>query len=448
MLERAVVGVFFLLLVTPQASLSSQGSTGNNGEDWDRFLGPTLDSKSSEEGIRLDWSQDRLPVVWKRGVGEGYSAPTVSRGRIFFFERYRNRARLSAFEMDSGKEIWRSEYPTQYEDMYGYSGGPRASPVIDDERVFSFGVEGLLRAHDFGSGEVLWEVDTAERFHVVQNFFGVGSTPIVEGDLLITMVGGSPPDSPPIHSERVAGAGSGIVAFDKRTGDVRYSISNQLASYSSPVVHQIGDRRWAFAFMRGGLVGFDPSAGRVEFEFPWRARKLESVNAATPILVGDTVLITESYGPGAALIRPMPGSYEVVRTDDPSSREKSMASHWSTPIHLGGYLYGSSGESSGNSDLRCIDPESGQVLWSEKLPRSTLMYVDQHFVVLTERGRMVLIQATPKEYTPVTEIDLGGQLGYPSWNAPVLSHGLLLVRGAKSLMALELIPSSISKVQN
>ncbi len=448
MLERAVLAVFVLILSTPVFSLGPQGSAGRLGVDWDRFLGPTLDSKSSETGIRLDWTQDRLPVVWQRGVGEGYSAPTVSGGSVFFFERHGDLARLSAFEMGSGVEIWRSEYTTQYEDMYGYSGGPRASPIVDDGRVFAFGVEGRLRAHDVNSGEVLWDVDTAERFHVVQNFFGVGSTPIVDGELLIAMVGGSPPDSPPIHSERVEGAGSGIVAFDKKTGEVRYSISNELASYSSPVVHQIGDRRWGFAFMRGGLVGFEPSTGRVEFEFAWRARKLESVNAATPILVGDAVLITESYGPGAALIRPLPGSYEVVRTDDPSSRIKSLASHWSTPIHIGDSVYGSSGESSGNSDLRCIDPKTGDVLWSEKLPRSTLMYVDRHLVVLTERGRMILIEAIPEQYAPVTEIDLGDRLGYPSWNAPVLSHGLLLVRGAKKLIVLELIPGSSPSVQN
>ena len=436
------------LVLIPVAATATESGSNAPGADWFRFLGPTLDSKSPEVGIRVDWSAARLPVVWKRAVGEGYSAPTVANGRVFFFDRQGDRARLTALAKDSGHEIWRSEYPTEYVDMYGYSGGPRASPVVDGDRVFAFGVEGLLRAHSFDSGEILWEIDTTKRFHVVQNFFGAGSTPIVEGNLLIAMIGGSPPDSPPIHSERVEGAGSGIVAFDKANGEVRYSVSDELASYSSPVIHQIGKRRWGLAFMRGGLIGFEPSSGRVEFEFPWRARKLESVNAATPILIDDAVLITESYGPGGALIRPLPGNFEVVRADDPRDRAKSMAAHWATPIYHQGFVYGSSGESSGNSDLRCIDPRTGEILWSEKLPRSTLIYVDGHLVVLTERGKMILVRATPRGYSPVTELDLGDQLGFPSWNAPVLSHGLLFVRGSKNLVALELIPQARPVRQN
>ncbi|MEJ2086538.1 MAG: PQQ-binding-like beta-propeller repeat protein [Acidobacteriota bacterium] len=435
----SIVSVAALMLVVSPAAGAAESEPKVDAVDWFRFLGPTLDGKSPEQGIRVDWEEEGLPLVWTREVGEGYSAPTVARGLVFQFDRHEDSARLVALDRVTGRQIWVSEYPTQYRDMYGYSGGPRASPVVDEDRVFAFGVEGLLRAHNIETGEVIWEVDTTRRFGVVQNFFGVGSTPVVDGDLLITRGGGSPPGSPPIHSGEVVGNGSGIVAFDKATGEVRYSISDELASYSSPVVHEIGDRRWGLAFMRGGLLGFDPQAGRVEFEFSWRARKLESVNAATPIVIGDAVFITESYGPGAALVRPEPGTAHVVRVDDPTSRTKSMASHWSTPIYHAGFVYGSSGESSGNSDLRCIDPRTGEIEWAEKLPRSTLLYVDQHLVVLTERGSLMLLPATPKGFERITAIELGDKLGYPSWNAPVLSHGILYLRGSKSLLALELI---------
>ena len=380
-------------------------------------------------------------------MGEGYSAPSVANGRLFFFDRHNDRARLTCLDSKSGDELWRSEYPTTYEDMYQYSGGPRTSPVVDGERVFVYGVDGFLRAHEVSSGDLIWQVDTAGRFGVIQNFFGVGSTPIVEGDLLITVVGGSPPDSPRIHSGEVQGAGSGIVAFDKSSGEVRYSVSDELAAYSSPVVHTLGDRRWGFAFTRSGLIGFEPTGGEVDFEFPWRSRKLESVNAATPIVFDGLVLITESYGPGCAVVRPRPGGFEVVRADPPG-RGKSLEAHWSTPIYLDGSVYGSSGESSGNSDLRCIEPLSGKVLWSEKMPRSTLLYVDDHFVVLTERGTMRLIRASSQGFQPVTELELGDSLGYPSWNGPILSHGLLYVRGSKKLIALELIPPTRSATRN
>src|SRR5205085_5707446 len=98
-------------------------------------------------------------------------------------------------------------------------------------------------------------------FGVIQDFFGVGSTPIVEGDLLIVQVGGSPPDdqnTPPGRLDLVHGNGNGVVAFDKRTGEVKYKISDELASYSSPACRTIDGRRWCFVFARGGLLAFDP----------------------------------------------------------------------------------------------------------------------------------------------------------------------------------------------
>ena len=120
----------------------------------------------------------------------------------------------------------------------------------------------------------------------MQNFFGVGSTPLVEKDLLIVQIGGSPPDSPTIHSGRVQGSGSAVVAFDKRTGEVRYRLSDELASYASPVVADVAGIRLGFAFVRGGLLAFDPSVGTERFFFPWKAARLESVNASTPVVCG------------------------------------------------------------------------------------------------------------------------------------------------------------------
>ncbi len=156
---------------------------------------PDLNAKSTEIGIRTDWSDGKLPVVWQREVGDGYSMPSVADGRLFVFDRHGDKARLTCVDSQTGKEVWQSEYPTDYKDHYDYSGGPRASPVVDGDRVYVFGVEGRLRAHRVTDGELIWEVDTTEEFGVVQNFFGAGSTPIIEGDLLIAMIGGSPPDS-------------------------------------------------------------------------------------------------------------------------------------------------------------------------------------------------------------------------------------------------------------
>src|SRR6185312_12730250 len=106
-----------------------------------------------------------------------------------------------------------------------------------------------------------------------------GSTPAIEGDLLLVQVGGSPKGSDALSFSDVKGNGTGLVAFDKHTGKVRYKATDELASYSSPVLATVGGRRWCFLFARGGLVGLDPATGKVDFHFPWRARVIASVNA-------------------------------------------------------------------------------------------------------------------------------------------------------------------------
>ncbi|MEM8933425.1 MAG: PQQ-binding-like beta-propeller repeat protein, partial [Acidobacteriota bacterium] len=355
-------------------------------EDWPHFLGPTGDGKSTES-IRLEWPETGPPILWHRAVGEGYSAPSVAEGRLFVFDRVGDQARLAAWDPATGESHWQIGYTTDYEDYYDYSGGPRTSPVIDAGRVVTFGVEGRLRAHRVTDGELLWDVDTTTRYGVIQNFFGVGATPVVEGDLLIVMVGGSPQDSPTIHSGKVQGNGTGLVAFDLATGAERWRTSDELASYATPTLATIDGTRHGLAFLRGGLLGFDPSDGAERFFFPWRAKKLESVNAASPLVIDDTVLITESYGPGAALLRLVEGEGGTldpkVVWKDPR-RGKSLESHWSTPIVHDGFIYASSGQSTGEAELRAIDHATGKVRWRVPgLGRSTLLYADEHLVVLT-----------------------------------------------------------------
>jgi outer membrane protein assembly factor BamB len=317
----------------------------------------------------------------------------------------------------------------------------------------------MLLAQNAGDGKLLWQVNTNKEFGVIQNFFGVGSNPVIYGDLLLVMVGGSPEEAqqlPPGRLDRVTGNGTGIVAFDKRTGKVRYKITDELASYASLKTATSDGRPWCFAFCRDHLVGFDPRSGKVDFQFPWRAKTLESVNAAMPVVIGNEVLITETYGPGAALLAFEPGDYKVVWQDDPRKRDKAMQAHWNTPVYLDGYLYGCSGRHTENAELRCIEWKTGKVMWSEPgLTRTSLTYIDGHFLCLGEYGTLQLIKANPQKYESVAELTLTrpangpvaegfpatrSLLKYPCWAAPVVADGLLYVRGDDRLVCLELIP--------
>jgi len=433
--------------------------TRKQGVDWPRFLGPTGDSKSPERGIITNWSENRPRVVWHLKLGMGYCMPAASRGRIFVFDRIVREARLRCLESETGKPIWEKRYPMEYEDLYDYDGGPRASPVVDNDRVYTFGPDGTISCWAVLDGKRLWSVDTAKKFHVIQNFFGAGRTPVIEGNRLIVQIGGSPPpadpDSPPTI-DRAKPNGSGVVAFDKLTGEVKYQLGDELASYASPTLATIGGRRWGFVFARGGLIGFDPTTGKQDFHYPWRAKILESVNASTPVVVGDEVFVSECYQVGSSLLKVRPGGYDVVWRDPPGVRdEKAMKLHWNTPIVVNGYLYGSSGRHPEIADLRCIALATGKLKWSEPdLTRTSLLYVDGYFVCLAEAGQLLLIRANPEKFEPVAKVALtaklpasedddGGNqrlLKYPCWAAPILSHGLLYVRGKDRLVCVELIP--------
>lgn len=436
--------IFQLCLVLDSRAQQPLHATSGAGSDWPDFLGSNRDSKSPETGLLTDWSSPP-PIVWQCQLGTGYAAPSISRGRLFHYDRYGSAARLTCRESTTGRELWRYEHATDYEDMLGYNNGPRCSPVIDGERVYLLSAEGQLHCVRFEDGSQVWQLDTFKQFGVVKNFFGVGSTPVVYDDLLVANIGGSPAGSPTdvyAAQGQVEGNGSGLVAFNKLTGEVRWQATDELASYSSPVITTIDGRPWGFALARGGLIGFDPRSGTVDFRYPWRARMLESVNASCPVVVGNRVFISECYAIGSALLQVSPGKYEVV-WEDGRRRDKSLELHWNTAVYHEGYLYGSSGRHSGEAELRCVELASGEVRWRQPgWGRASLLYVDGHLVCLSEDGTLRLVRANADRCETVGEMVLRNQLGvpllkYPAWTAPILSHGLLYVRGKDRLVCLQ-----------
>ncbi len=429
--------------------------TRETGVDWPAFLGPNGNSKSPETGILKNWPKEGPRKVWEHAIGKGYAMPVIANGRLLHFDRVGDQAQLHCLQSETGKPLWNFSYETAYEDLYGYNNGPRCCPVVDENRVFIFGPEGMLHCLRLSDGKLLWKVNTKTQFGVVQNFFGVGATPVVHGDLLIVQIGGSkkePTNRPPGQLERIQGNGTGVVAFDKRNGKVIYSLSDELASYASPTLARAKGRNWCFVFARGGLIGFNPDNGRMDFHYPWRARQRESVNASNPVVVENSVFISETYGPGSSLLQFNPEKIDVIWRDSAKTRRKAMQTHWNTPIYHKGFLYGSSGRHSANAELRCIDWNTGEVQWSQKgLARCSLLYVDGHFVCLGEYGTLRLLRANPEKFEQVAETVLLPQdpgegerpLQYPAWAAPILSHGLLYVRGRDRLMCLELIPDTM-----
>jgi outer membrane protein assembly factor BamB len=416
-----------------------------HADDWPAFLGPTGNSVSAEKGLQTPWPKDGPKILWQRELGIGYAMPTIAKGKLYHVERVVDTVRVVCMSADAGKELWTFEYPANYRDRYNYNGGPRCCPVVDEGLVFVHGVEGMLHCLNADDGKLVWKLDTKKEFGFAQNFFGVGSTPVVEKDLFIVQIGGQPPGADTNDFRKAANTGTGVVAFEKSTGKIRYKLGDELASYSSPTLATIHGRRWCFVFARGGLLAFDPATGKEDFHYPWRADILESVNASDPVVIGDRVFISETYGPGSALLRvKTDGNYDVLWSDaDKTVRAKSMQCHWNTPIVADGYLYGSSGRHDTNAELRCIELATGKVQWSvPSLTRSSLLMVDGHFICLSEDGMLRLLRVNPKKCDVVSEVELLDRremplLRSPCWAAPILANGRLYVRGEGRLLCLE-----------
>lgn len=424
-----------------ESSPAAPARTGAGKVDWPTFLGPNQDNVSAEKGIIAPWPKAGLGKVWDCPLGIGYAPPVIANGKLFHFDRYDDNCRLTCRDALTGKIVWAFDYPTNYKDFYGYDPGPRSCPTVDGDRVYCYGPEGMLHCLTVAEGKEVWKLDTKEKYHFHQNFFGVGGAPLIDGDLVIVPVGGSDKGPRPIDLRDAKPDGTALVGIDKKTGAVKYAKGAELSSYSSPVVRTINGKKTGLYFARGGLLGFDPQNGDTLFHYKWRARDEESVNAANPLTIGNQVLVTECYGPGAALLDLSGGKPKEVWTDlDKEKFDKSLMCHWNTPIHHAGFVYGSSGRHDNEAELRCVELKTGDIKWRVKRTfRTSLLMVDGHLVNLSEYGDLSLIKLNSEKYEEVSKYAVP-ELSYPCWAPPVLSGGLLYVRGKGKLVCLELIP--------
>jgi outer membrane protein assembly factor BamB len=394
--------------------------------DWPSFLGP------SHNGVSTETRLSRMlppPLIWEFARGTGYASPAVSGDRLVFVHRVGNEEIVECLHSETGASRWRFRYPTTFEDRYGYNNGPRSSPVIDGDRVYTMGAEAKLHCLEIASGKVMWKRDLRAEYKVPQDFFGTASTPLVDGQLLIVNVG--------------APGGPSVAAFDKATGREVWRAGTQWgASYASPVPAVVHGRRRVFVFAggesnppAGGLMSIDPATGHVDFAFPWRSRSFESVNASCPVVFDNKVFISASYRTGGALLEVQPDfTHRVLWTT------QEFALHFNTAIYRDGYLYGFDGRNEPDASLACVNAATGKVVWREtpewmevvetrKLAMGTyrgcLLAVDGAFLCLGEMGHLLWMDLTPRGYKEVSRAWLFA--ARESWALPVLSRGLLYV---------------------
>jgi outer membrane protein assembly factor BamB len=350
--------------------------------------------------------------VWQKPIGQGLAGPVVAGERVLLFHRVAKEEVVESLDARTGQGQWRYAYPTAYRDDFGFDEGPRAVPVVASGRVYTFGAEGQLHAVDLATGRPIWSVDTMRRFGVRKGFFGAAGSPLVEDGRVIANIGG-----------RDGGKGAGIVAFNADTGAVLWTATDHEASYSSPVGATLGGRRHAVFLTRAGLVGLDPATGAVFFQRPWRSRSASSVNAATPLVVGDLIFASATYETGAAVVRVKGSDLTELWSSD-----EVLSNHYATSVYANGYLYGFHGRQEFNPAFRAVEMNTGTVKWSvDRFHAGSVTLAGDRLLVARETGELVLAAASPQAFRQLAAAQI---LPATIRALPALAEGFLYIRNS------------------
>lgn len=386
-------------------------------DDWPQFLGPRRDSTSTEKGLARTWPQGGPKRIWQREVGEGYSGPVIAGDKLILFHRVGNNEVVECLQAATGKALWKHTAPTQYEDALNKGNGPRATPTIAEGKVITLGAAGELTCLELATGKKLWSRALLEEYRVPPSYFGVGTSPAVERGLVLVNVGGK---------------GAGIVAFQLADGKEAWKATTDGASYSSPVVTTVGGTRQALFFTRDGVVVLDPQTGKVLHRQRFRARIDASVNAATPLVIGDLAFFSASYDTGALLLKlRRDGADEVWQTED------LLSNHYDTSVHHAGQLYGIHGRQERRPSLRCVDLKTRKVRWDrDRFGCATMVLADGLLVVLNEAGDLLLVEVTPQAYRELVRARVF-ESG-PVRAQIALANGRLFARDGRTLACFDL----------
>jgi outer membrane protein assembly factor BamB len=450
-----------------------------SAEDWPKFLGPRGDNTSLETGLLDKFPTNGVPITWEKKIGTGYSAPSIYAGQLVLHHRIGGEEIVESLDAATGKAGWRHAYPSAYVDPYGYNNGPRCSPLLTSNRCYTFGAEGKLLCLDRASGKLIWQRDTGKDWQVPEAFFGVGSTPLLEDDKLIVMVGGQP--------------NAGMVALDPNTGRIlwenvgktnwhgaitigwraekayEWTGVEKQASYATPIAATVHGKRHLFCLMRQGLVSLNPTNGEINFSRWFQSFANDSVNAMVPVVKDDLVLISAAYyRVGAVLLRVKPDgkSFEEVwripqhpmdarDRDDVTGRWKQpvLEIHWNTPVLHNGFVYAFSGRNEPDATWRCVEFKTGRLAWSRAedwrghpapgsraqppvFGRGSAILADGKLIALGEGGLLGLFKPNPEAVEEISRWQVPS-LYFPCWAAPVLSNKKLYLRSEDHLVCLD-----------
>ncbi|HEU4695194.1 MAG TPA: PQQ-binding-like beta-propeller repeat protein [Vicinamibacterales bacterium] len=406
-----------------------------HAEDWPQWRGHGRLAVLNEAGLIDRFPATGLTVTWRVPVHAGYSGPAVAAGRVFVTDGRRTSGskmveRVLALDEQTGKILWSREWETNYSGLeMTFALGPRATPTVDGDLVYVLGAMGNLLALKVTDGTIAWQKNFVDDFAATIPSWGATGAPLVDGDRLITLVGGEPDAK--------------VIAFNKRTGEElwRALSSDWEPGYAQPIIVEAGGARQLMIWHPTAISSLEPATGRVLWEVPFQV----DLGMTVPTLVhsGSHLLATTFYN-GARMLKldeHKPGATLLWRGD-------SFAPHSiiSTPIVQGDYIYGMS-----QGQLQCWELATGKQVWRTRdlIPGRTTPFATAFFVrngdryfINTERGDLVIAQLSPQGYQEISRTHLiepthpyaREPQGTVHWSHPAYANRHVIVRNDKEIL--------------
>jgi outer membrane protein assembly factor BamB len=413
-------GNLIQIVTTLLTCLAASAGRPAIAEDWPCWRGPRRDGISRETALLKEWPKSGPRQLWRAELSGGFSSVVVTDGRVFTQTKEKNQEVVVCLNAATGKDVWRYRYDCDYGAYRTFTGGgrpqartgPRATPTVEGDRVYTLGATGVLLCLEARTGKKVWQQDLLKIAGMDVPTHGYCGSPLVVDHCIFINPGGP--------------RGKSIAALDKKEGAVVWQALDDPVGYACPVWAEVGGAFQVIFFTGAGVVGVAPKDGQLLWRFPWKTRP--PLHIATPIYADGKVFVSSNYGSGGAVFR-------LTNKGEPETVWKSLAmqNHFSTSVLYEGHLYGVS-----EGRLRCVEFQTGTVKWSRAgLGRGSVTLADGHLIALGEHGEMILARALPSEYAEVSRCQIFDTATL-TWTAPVVSGGRLFVRSENALLALDL----------
>lgn len=402
-------------------------------DDWPQWGGPLRDCVWHESGIVQKFPTDQLlPRVWSVPVSEGYSGPAVASGRVYLTDRVADEGleRILCFDAETGRELWKHAHAVRY--TVSYPAGPRTTPVIHDGLCYTIGAEGHMFCFDAVTGEVKWSKEFQRDFGTKLPTWGMAASPLVDGNQLITLVGGD--------------NGGLVISFDRRTGQELWrSLEDVGVGYCPPVIYEFGGRRQLIIWHPEAVSALDPATGKLLWQHLWSIRY--GLTVPMPQKLDDRLFLTAFYD-GPLMLRVGADSAEVVWKGKGTSEQDTDGLHsiMPTPVVTAEYIFGvcSYGQ------LRCLQTEDGSRKWetlqatgSGRWWNAFLVPNGQRMFLHNEQGDLIIAKLTGAGYQELSRAKLVEptrpvQRRMTIWSHPAFAMKSVFARNDKELVRVNL----------